>query len=581
MFVSFLLPYIDRGYGPLFHWVMLRQLSAFGPEQIAFIADERYFCRPAPWGQEMDMLGFGFQCPTEDTFRAVRKAAIPWAVFEELDRRSGSMLEAYRTLLTEVYSPLREALLPILNDWKQRAPIEAILTWCNMPTLSRVASELGVPVIHNELGPLRLPQYQPTVYFDFQGVNGRTSARDDMQHFATQARGRFEPLTLGQLRALFVQEPDSVAPTPTFPVGVALQVEDDSNLLAYASGRTNFDLIYAARKRLNADQVLIRAHPHGHMDYAAKLGVRDDSPNSRSFIARCDAVWTLNSSVAFECLLENKPMRVLGDSPAAALSSDKGKHIDAATRLLWLNYLFLGYLTPARYLFHAEYYRWRLTRPSLEDICRQHLEYYEEETTFDRTQAVTEPVAPPASSTAPATWKVPMRYSLLENWNEARLVQGEPAQAAIWQAVLGGESTEAIFLQPPAQLLFEVPAGASGCFETAVCLHPEVWDKSQSGPCEFHVRVDGRLAFVLSIDPVHCAADRHWHQVSLPIPESATGRHQIVLETRAGGSGQDYRWAIWRDPSFTWQALAGSALGTNQQEPQSERTSNALERTNV
>ena len=43
MFVSFLLPYIDRGSGPLYHWVMLAQMAHFAPRDIAFIGDNSYF----------------------------------------------------------------------------------------------------------------------------------------------------------------------------------------------------------------------------------------------------------------------------------------------------------------------------------------------------------------------------------------------------------------------------------------------------------------------------------------------------------------------------------------------------------
>jgi hypothetical protein len=120
---------------------------------------------------------------------------------------------------------------------------------------------------------------------------------------------------------------------------------------------------------------------------------------------------------------------------------------------------------------------------------------------------------------------------------------------------------------------------------TAVCLHPEVWEKPESGPCEFHVRIDGRLAFVLSIDPVHLQADRRWHQLSLPVPESTEGRHQIIFETRAGGSGRDFRWAIWRDPAFCWQGQVGSTAEAGgsgrEQEAEGTKTANVEERTNA
>ena len=40
MFVSFLMPHVDRGAGPLFHLIMLLQMSRFTPEDICFIGDD-------------------------------------------------------------------------------------------------------------------------------------------------------------------------------------------------------------------------------------------------------------------------------------------------------------------------------------------------------------------------------------------------------------------------------------------------------------------------------------------------------------------------------------------------------------
>ena len=58
MFVSFLLPHIDRGHGPLFEWVMLLQASRFRPGELAFVADDRYFGVRPRWGSRTHAFGF-------------------------------------------------------------------------------------------------------------------------------------------------------------------------------------------------------------------------------------------------------------------------------------------------------------------------------------------------------------------------------------------------------------------------------------------------------------------------------------------------------------------------------------------
>ncbi len=146
-------------------------------------------------------------------------------------------------------------------------------------------------------------------------------------------------------------------------------------------------------------------------------------------------------------------------------------------------------------------------------------------------------------------------FNCLDHLSQARLARGNAQQVAAWNVSLAGNSFKTMFLQPPAEIVFDIPTGATGWLSTAAMLHPDVWAKPDSGGCEFHVRIDGRLAFVMALDPVNLPSDRRWHEINLHVPESARGRHQIHLETRAVGSN-DFRWALWRAPRFTWQASA-------------------------
>ena len=92
MFVSFLLPYIDRGQGPIFQWLMFKQLATLGSEQVAFIADQRYFAGvKAAWGEELDQFGFRYRCPAAEEFETAAKYVLPDAVFAELDRQKNDL----------------------------------------------------------------------------------------------------------------------------------------------------------------------------------------------------------------------------------------------------------------------------------------------------------------------------------------------------------------------------------------------------------------------------------------------------------------------------------------------------------
>lgn len=140
-------------------------------------------------------------------------------------------------------------------------------------------------------------------------------------------------------------------------------------------------------------------------------------------------------------------------------------------------------------------------------------------------------------------------HSLLQLHGQARLAKGKPEQTAIWEATLDGKAAKAIYLQPPAELVFRLSTGARGSLITAVTIHPDAWEKPEAGGCEFHIRADGRLAYVLAIDPARLSTDRHWHEIKIEIPETPNGFHELALETKSIGPNT-FRWALWRTPRF-------------------------------
>ncbi len=149
-----------------------------------------------------------------------------------------------------------------------------------------------------------------------------------------------------------------------------------------------------------------------------------------------------------------------------------------------------------------------------------------------------------------------LAFECLKHIGQARLARGDAAQLAAWDVTLHGNSFKTLFLQPPAEVVFDVPTGARGWLTTAVILHPDVWEKPEAGGCEFHIRVDGRIAFVMALDPVNLPSDRCWHEINIHVPETAHERHQIHFETRAVGKSKDFRWALWRAPRFAWRTPA-------------------------
>lgn len=379
MFVSVLLPFVDRGSGPLFHWVMLAQMARFEVEDIAFIGDAAYFDESTiPFGDWLKLGGLRFRCPDQHKFRAFRKIELAPELFADMAVRiGGGHLDLFRHLLTEPDPAFAACLVQHLRELAQHNAIEALLSWCNLPALSRAAAQLGdVPVIHNELGPLRSPLYRDTIYFDFRGVNGCTSPPTWPQDWVRHQLEEGDLLEPAQLRGLLVADTARVQALertpPAFRAGVALQVEDDSNVVAYASGWTPLQLLYAAIGRFGADQVSVRGHPGAHFVYRGGLGQADASADSLAFLANIEELISVNSSLLAEAALWGRRFEAKGDTPirflAAALATDEPGWAKAA-----LNAFFLAYLVPADLLFDPAYYRWRLSLPTLAQCHERHM----------------------------------------------------------------------------------------------------------------------------------------------------------------------------------------------------------------
>lgn len=453
MFVSFLLPDVDRGAGPLYHWVMLAQMARFSPGEIVFLADEAYFdAETVPYGQELSVGGVSFVCPDKERFEGHRKIALEAAALAPLYERFHNHLDVFREVLTHSVPSLVQEIERALGGLDGGA-IEAFITWCNVPSLNEVARSLDVPVIHNEIGPLRGGLYVDTVYFDFLGVNGHTAPARwaSTEELAAELSG-VELLQSEQLRGLLVADTarvEAVAaaqPEKTYKLGVALQVQDDSNAIAFGHGWNDLRLLYDAISHYPPDDVLVRSHPLARLTYRGGLGLADDSADSLEFLNRVERVLSVNSSLLAEAALWEVPFQAKGDCPFACLAEDApGGQVAGQDRRIWLNAFFLGYLVPSRLLFDPEYYRWRLAeKRSLGQRMQRHISAYRETVAawpalkpMGAEPAVTEMTRFPASWTQALSLET--RLKIANNTIEHLIKQIEERDAQIsgarnWQA---------------------------------------------------------------------------------------------------------------------------------------------------
>jgi SAM-dependent methyltransferase len=262
---------------------------------------------------------------------------------------------------------------PIIAAARERHGDVAVVTWLNCEPLKALCAKLGVPIIFNEIGPLRKPYYQHTAYFDFNGVNGGVSVGRDWaeqrETFIPWARALgINADSLRDLLAPGVEFDSSAVMADANDIGVALQVEDDSNAIAFSKGWSATALLSCADR--SGRTFRVRMHPLG---LALYRGLVDQSPSSLHFMLTCKEVWTVNSALGIEATFWGKAVKFFGESTIGFL-----KEVDPIDREWAQLYYFLCYLIPYQYLFDSRYYEWRLTKPSAVDIAAAHMRIYSE-----------------------------------------------------------------------------------------------------------------------------------------------------------------------------------------------------------
>jgi glycosyltransferase involved in cell wall biosynthesis len=374
MLAVFLPPYPFRGIKAPYLWVFYRLLSSC-KEQILFITGADYLLPPAHWQAQkrwesdpFTMGNLGYELPTEELIKSHQYCLLNEDFFHYLLQCCNhNPIHAFKKMLTECIPSLEKELVECLTGNKNDK-IEAILTICNCPSLKQAAQSQSIPVVHIEIGPLRFPTYPNTGYVDFRGVNGNTEAEE--RYLKVKDHCKVD-ISLNDLHYYFTQIPLPVV-EPDKDIGVVLQVEDDSNLIAYGNGFNNSTLLSYSQAVYPHKSVVVRTHPNSCFRLSEKSHQIDTSPDSLHFVRRCRKILTINSSVGLESLLMNIPTLLLGQSSYEFIAAPQEEH-ERANKMAF--YLF-AYLVPFNLLFDPTYLRFRLSRPAEEEIVNYHISVY-------------------------------------------------------------------------------------------------------------------------------------------------------------------------------------------------------------
>lgn len=376
MIAVFLSPWPFRGHEAPDLWFFYKVLSTV-KEPVHFILSKAYFQPIAYWEEKHrwepkahNQIKHGYTLPEKSQLDQCEFTLLDDDLFDAQLQEYPNPTEFYRAWLTEDIAPLHDKIRTILSSLTD---LEAVLIWNNCASLNHAAQELNIPVVHFEQGSLRLPDYALTFFMDFKGVNGSAEAARRYELAPPECK---QTMCVDELRRYFARGLQCSDAVPQYDIGVALQVENDSNLVAYGNSFNNFTLLEYMRVKYRSapEKILVRPHPYALFTPNPKASFAiDDSPDSTQFIANCRHIVTVNSGVGFEALLHNKTITLLGESPFKFIA-DAPDEEEKCRRLYY--YLF-AYLVPYALLLDMDYLRFRLSRPTDLDIISRHKACYE------------------------------------------------------------------------------------------------------------------------------------------------------------------------------------------------------------
>jgi hypothetical protein len=376
MFLSFLEPYPIRNKKAPFLWVFYKQLMHFDINDIVYIGSGDYFLDPVLLSHRDEFIEYAkfkneYCIPSYDLINKCNKYVIDLSIYRPLEERFTNSIDIYKFLLLNEYEPLVNELRKIFSSYRD---IEAVLAWANSPSLNKVAAEFNVKVIYNELGPFRKPLYLQTAYFDFRGINFNTESENRFLKFK-KIKNELSLLSIKELRELFLNNIYmEKCVNKDYKLGVVLQVENDSNVIAYSNGYDNLRLIDEAFKFYKKEDILIRKHPLGLFELKENIFNIDKSENSLDFIKKCEQVLTINSSIGVESLLFEVPVCAKGESSYSFFVDNKLPAKLPEYLGDFLNFYMISYLIFYGVLYDIEYYRFRLNEFSEKEIFKKNLD---------------------------------------------------------------------------------------------------------------------------------------------------------------------------------------------------------------
>lgn len=383
------------GYDRPYLWTFCKFLDIAKKKNLPIIAQEEYFTLPSELAKKgrseivsetfVKNTKLNYELPKDEDLDKIEKYIIPYSLQQKVIDEKGSINDAYVSSLTEVWPELYDLLNEYVDDIgsKYDEKIDAFITMAHNPTLSKVAKERNIKVIHMEMGAFREPTYLKTAYFDFENMYGNASTEKRYKKFLEEKDESVTILDRKEILAIMLERNsmhylNRLNQEPEYEIGLALGYAFWP-IYMVNSLYNDSELLYRTANVYKYDDILVRKHPgdpagaiYPKFDY-----LRDVSANTIEFILRCKRVASVASNVSVEALLFDRTPYVTTKCPYYYNIEHKIENKDVEeVEIEYLNFYCFAYLVPFTLLWDEEYIKWRLTEPSEKEIYKRHLQEY-------------------------------------------------------------------------------------------------------------------------------------------------------------------------------------------------------------
>jgi hypothetical protein len=314
----------------------------------------------------------------------VEQYFFPDSLFESVEKLYQSRTDAIFNMFENDIPELRECLDGFIADIKKKHPEERIEgLFCVQEPLGfvrEVCKKNEITIIPYFFSALRQPHgYRETLYY----VNlndwlySTNEPKDRYEKFLKESKLQFvlshkELIALlGKIRTFSLLP--YIGIEPKYELGVCCEAWSVIPQYFSRGKVTDDDIFFDADKYFTKDQLKVRSHALQLDEIQVDRSYVHNDP--ASYILSCRRLAAVRSQILLKALLWGRTTVAYTDMLGFSYLCEKSIKSTEKVDINALNWYLFGYLVPHDLMFSHDYWRWRLTNPSEEEIYLYNLNH--------------------------------------------------------------------------------------------------------------------------------------------------------------------------------------------------------------